>query len=159
MDLNDWLLALHVLSAFAWIAAMVLYTVVIATGWRLTVPSDVVRVFRVSRVGDALIAIGMLGTIIFGIWLALDVDGYEIWDGWIIAALILWLVAAALGGQVGKVYNGARDRAKALVDGGRDAPSSELSAMLRSQHGVVLHGLMILVVLVLLVVMIYKPGA
>jgi len=159
VDLNDWLLALHVLSAFAWIAAMVLYTVVIATGWRLTVPSDVVRVFRVSRVGDALIAIGMLGTIIFGIWLALDVDGYEIWDGWIIAALILWLVAAALGGQVGKVYNGARDRAKALVDGGRDAPSSELSAMLRSQHGVVLHGLMILVVLVLLVVMIYKPGA
>ena len=159
MDLNDWLLALHVLSAFAWIAAMVLYTVVIATGWRLTVPSDVVRVFRVSRVGDALIAIGMLGTIIFGIWLALDVDGYEIWDGWIIAALILWLVAAAVGGQVGKVYNGARDRAKALVDGGRDAPSSELSAMLRSQHGVVLHGLMILVVLVLLVVMIYKPGA
>jgi len=159
VDLNDWLLALHVLSAFAWIAAMVLYTVVIATGWRLTVPSDVVRVFRVSRVGDALIAIGLLGTIIFGIWLALDVDAYEIWDGWIIAALILWLVAAALGGQVGKVYNGARDRAKALVDGGRDAPSSELSAMLRSQHGVVLHGLMILVVLVLLVVMIYKPGA
>jgi len=159
VDLNDWLLALHVLSAFAWIAAMVLYTVVIATGWRLTVPSDVVRVFRVSRVGDALIAIGMLGTIIFGIWLALDVDGYEIWDGWIIAALILWLVAAALGGQVGKVYNGARDRAKALVDEGRDAPSPELTAMLRSQRGAVLHGLLVLVVLALLVVMIYKPGA
>ena len=159
MDLNDWLLALHVLSAFAWIAAMVLYTVVIATGWRLTVPSDVVRVFRVSRVGDALIAIGMLGTIIFGIWLALDVDGYEIWDGWIIAALILWLVAAALGGQVGKVYNGARDRARALVDEGRDASSPELSAMLRSQRGLFFHVLSILIVLALLTVMIYKPGA
>lgn len=159
MELTDWLLALHVLSAFAWISALVVYTVVIVAGWRLTVPSDVVRMFRVSRVGDALIAVGMLGTIIFGIWLALDVDGYEIWDGWIIAALALWLVAAAVGGRVGKVYNGARDRAVALVDEGRDAPSSELSAMLRSQRGVVLHAIMILVVLAILVVMIYKPGA
>jgi uncharacterized membrane protein len=159
VGLTDWLIALHVLSAFAWIAALVVYTVVIVAGWRLTVPSDVVRMFRVSRVGDALIAIGMLGTIVFGIWLALDVDGYEIWDGWIIAALILWLVAGAVGGRVGKVYNGARDRAVALVDEGRDAPSSELSAMLRSQSGVVLHAIMILVVLAILVVMIYKPGA
>jgi uncharacterized membrane protein len=159
VGLTDWLLALHVLSAFAWIAALVVYSVVIVAGWRLTVPSDVVRMFRVSRVGDALIAVGMLGTIVFGIWLALDVDGYEIWDGWIIAALALWLVAAAVGGRVGKVYNGARDRAVALVDEGRDAPSSELSAMLRSQRGVVLHAIMILVVLAILVVMIYKPGA
>jgi uncharacterized membrane protein len=157
VGLYDWLLALHVLSAFAWIAALVLYTVVIVAGWRLTVPSDVVRMFRVSRVGDALIAVGMLGTIIFGIWLALD--EYEIWDGWIIAALVLWLVAAAVGGRVGKVFNGARDRAVALVDEGRDAPSSELSAMLRSQRGVVLHALMIVIVLATLVVMIYKPGA
>lgn len=159
MGLTDWLLALHVLAAFAWISALVVYTVVIVAGWRLTVPSDVVRMFRVSRVGDALIAVGMLGTIIFGIWLALDVDGYEIWDGWIIAALILFLVAGAVGGRVGKVYNGARDRAVALVDEGRDAPSPELSAMLRSQRGVVLHVVMILVVLAILVVMIYKPGA
>jgi uncharacterized membrane protein len=159
VELYDWLLALHVLSAFSWIAALVIYTVVIAAGWRLAVPSDVVRMFRVSRVGDALIAVGMTGTIVFGIWLALDVDAYKIWDGWIIAALILWLVAAAVGGQVGKVYNGARDRAKALIDEGRDVPSPELTAMLRSQRGLVLHALMILVVLIILVVMIYKPGA
>ena len=157
MELYDWLLALHVLAAFAWIAALVVYTVVIVAGWGLTVPSDVVRMFRVTRVGDALIAIGMLGTIVFGIWLA--IDEYEIWDGWIIAALVLWLVAGAVGGQLGKVYNGARDRAKALLDEGRDAPSPELNAMLRSQRGLVLHVLMIVVVLALLVIMIYKPGA
>ncbi|MGH3042778.1 MAG: DUF2269 family protein [Gaiellaceae bacterium] len=157
MELYDWLLSLHVLSAFAWVAALVLYTVVIVAGWGLSVPSDVARMFRVTRVGDALIAVGMIGTIVFGIWLA--VDEYQIWDGWIIAALILWLVAGAVGGQVGKVYNGTRDRAKALVDEGRDAPSPELSAMLRSQRSLVLHVLMILVVLALLVVMIYRPGA
>lgn len=157
MELYDWLLALHVLSAFSWVAAMVLYSVVIAAGWRQSVPSDVVRLFRVTRVGDPLVAVGMIGTIFFGVWLALD--EYEIWDGWIIAALALWLVAAAVGGRVGKVYNGARDRARVLVDEGRDDSSPELSAMLRSQRGLVLHALSTLIVLVLLVVMIYKPGA
>ncbi len=157
MELYDWLLALHVLSAFAWISALVVYSVVIAAGRGTSVPSDVVRLFRVVRVGDALIAVGMIGTIVFGIWLALD--EYEIWDGWIIAALILWIVAAAIGGREGRVYNATRDRAKALVDEGRDAPSSELSAMLRSQRGLVLHALMVLVTLAILVVMVYKPGA
>jgi uncharacterized membrane protein len=157
MELTDWLLALHVLSAFAWIAAMVLYTVVIVAARDVTLPSDVVRLFRVTRVGDPLVAVGMIGTIVFGIWLALD--QYEIWDGWIIAALALWLVAAAVGGRVGKVYNGARDRARALVDEGRDSASPELGAMLRSQRGLVLHFLSVLIVLALLIVMIYKPGA
>lgn len=157
MELYDWLLALHVLSAFSWIAAMVLYSVVIVAGWRQTVPSDVVRLFRVARVGDPLIAVGMLGTIIFGVWLALD--EYEIWDGWIIAALVLWLAAAAVGGRTGKHYNAVRDRANALVAEGRNDPDAELGAALSAQRGIVLHGLSIAITVALLVVMIYKPGA
>jgi uncharacterized membrane protein len=157
VELYDWLLSLHVLSAFSWVAALVVYSVVIAAGWGLSLPSDVVRMFRITRVGDALIAVGMIGTIVFGIWLA--IDEYEIWDGWIIAALVLWLASGAVGGRVGKVYNGARDRANALLAEGRDAPSPELSAMLRSQRGLVLHVVMVLLVVAVLVIMIYKPGA
>ena len=157
MDLTDWLLALHVLAAFAWIAALVVFTVVVVAGRGLTVPSDVVRLFRVSRVGDALIAVGMVGTIVFGLWLAFD--EYEIWDGWIITALVLWLVAGALGGRVGKVYDAARHRAKELVAEGRDESNPELNASLRTQRGLVLHILLVVITLALLVVMIYKPGA
>jgi uncharacterized membrane protein len=157
VELYDWLLSLHVLSAFSWVAALVVYSVVIAAGWGLSLPSDVVRMFRITRVGDALIAVGMIGTIVFGIWLA--IDEYEIWDGWIIAALVLWLASGAVGGRVGKVYNGARDRANALLAEGRDAPSPELSAMIRSQRGLVLHVVMVLLVVAVLVIMIYKPGA
>src|SRR5262245_39375548 len=157
MDLYDWLLALHVLAAFAWIAALVVFTVVVVAGRGLTVPSDVVRLFRVSRVGDALIAVGMIGTIVFGVWLAFD--EYEIWDGWIITALVLWLVAGALGGRVGKVYDAARHRAKELVAEDRDESNPELNAMLRTQRGLVLRILLVVITLALLVVMIYKPGA
>lgn len=157
MGLYDWLLALHVLSAFAWVSALVVYTVVITSGWGASVPSEVARMFRVARVGDALIAIGMIGTIVFGIWLALD--EYEIWDGWIIAALVLWLAAAAVGGRTGKHYNAVRDRANALVAEGRNDPDAELGAALSAQRGIVLHGLSIAITVALLVVMIYKPGA
>ena len=148
---------MHVLSAVAWIAALVVFSVVVVAGRRLSVPSDVARMFSVARAGDALVAVGMIGTIVFGIWLALD--EYEIWDGWIIAALVLWVVAAAVGGRVGKVYNAARDRSRALLAEGRDEPSPELSAILRSPRGAVLHWLMVVVTLALLVIMIYKPGA
>jgi uncharacterized membrane protein len=157
VELTDWIVALHVLSAFAWVSALVVYSVVIAAGREASVPSDVLRLFRVVRVGDALIAVGMIGTIVFGIWLALD--EYEIWDGWIIAALVLWLVAGAVGGRVGKIYNATRDRAQALVDEGADVPSPELGAMLRTRRGLLLHSLMILLTLAILVVMVYKPGA
>jgi hypothetical protein len=118
-----------------------------------------VRLFWVSRAGDVLIAIGMVGTLVFGIWLAIDLDAYHPWDGWIIAALVLWFVAAEVGRRVGAIYDGARQRAKDLVREGNDAPCPELNAMLRSQRGATLHGLLVLVTLVFLVVMIYKPGA
>ena len=80
-------------------------------------PSEAVRLFRIQRVGDVLVAVGSIGVLVFGIWLAIDVDGYEVWDGWVIAALVLWLVMGALGSRTGKLYNAARDRALALSQG------------------------------------------
>jgi len=157
VGLYDWLLALHVLSAFAWVSALVLYSVVLAASWGASIPSDVARMFRVTKVGDVLIAVGMIGTIVFGVWLALD--EYEIWDGWIIAALVLWLAAAATGGRGGKHYNGVRDRANALVAEGRNEPSPELAAGLQSTRGLMFHSATVVITLALLVVMIYKPGA
>jgi hypothetical protein len=159
MGLSDWLLALHVLAAFAWIASLVVYTVVIVAGRRLSVPSDVARLFAVSRSGDALIAVGMIGTIVFGLWLAIDLDAYHPWDGWIIAAVVLWFVAGEVGRRTGAIYDATRQRAKELVREGNDAPSQELNAMLRSQRGATFHGLLVLISIVFLVVMIYKPGA
>ena len=40
---------------------------------------------------------GGLGVIVFGVWLALEVDGYELWDGWIVAAIVLWFVGSGAG--------------------------------------------------------------
>lgn len=159
MSRYDWILFLHVLSAFAVFAAIVVYTFLIVTARSLTVPSDIVRTFRISRIGDALVSVGMIGVLVFGVWLAIDVDGYHIWDGWIVAALVLWAVFGAVGGRTGKVYNAARDRARSLVAEGRDEPSAELNALLRTQTGLVLQVIAIVTALLLLLDMMFKPGA
>jgi len=155
----DWLLFLHVLSGFALVAALVLYTVLIAAAWRKDVPADVARLFRISRVGDVLIVAGSIGVLVFGIWLAIDVDGYEVWDGWVIAALVLWFVLGAVGSRTGKVYDSVRDRARTLVQEGSNAPSAELRAMVQDRRGLWLHIGGVLTVLLLFIDMIFKPGA
>lgn len=159
MSFYDWLLALHVLAAGTLVSALVLYSVVIATGWTLALPSEVSRMFRLSRAGDAAFAVGSIGTIVLGIWLAIDADEYQVWDGWVIAALVLWALAMETGRRTGDHYNAARDRARALVAEGRDAPDSELGALVRSSRGLAFHAATLVLVVALLVVMIYKPGA
>ena len=90
----DWLLFLHVLSAFALFA-----TVVVFSAFALGMAAD----SRLLAVGNGLWNVGGLGTLVLGIWLALYLDNYEIWDGWIITALVLFAIATELGrrAQVG----------------------------------------------------------
>jgi hypothetical protein len=98
----DWLLFLHVASAFALISAVVLASVLLVVVRNRDVPSEVARLFRLTRLGDMLGGVGSVGALVFGIWLAIDVTGYELWDGWIIAALVLWVVMGAFGSRTGK---------------------------------------------------------
>ena len=76
----DFLLLAHVFAAFAVLAMVVMYTAFVRGD-----PASRTAVF----VAQVLDGIGGAGTLIFGVWLALYLDGYELWDGWIIAALVL----------------------------------------------------------------------
>ncbi len=159
MDLSDWLLALHLLAAFALVAAQVLFTVLIVSSWNLDVPSQVARMNPVGKIGTVLVSVGGLGVLVFGIWLAFAKDSYAIWDFWILAAIVLWAIATGVGAREGRIYNAAGIRAKELVDAGNDAPSPELSAMLRNPIALRMHILVLVVILLLLLDMIFKPFA
>ena len=133
----DWLLFLHVLSAFALFG-----TVVIFSAFALGTATD----SRLLAVANGLWNVGGLGTLVLGIWLALYVDGYEIWDGWIITAIVLFAIATELGRRAQLGYTPAAGGRGGAATAG--APPAALMHWLRS-----------LVILALLVVMIYKPGA
>jgi uncharacterized membrane protein len=111
------------------------------------------------KVGNATIGIGMGGTIILGIYLAFALDGYAIWDGWILAALVLWIIGAALGRQVEEAYRQGPRKALELKGAGETGPNAELLALNRTSRGVLLHALTSVVLLLIIIDMIWKPGA
>jgi hypothetical protein len=159
VSFDEWVLALHVLSAFAYVAGIVVFWVLIVAVRRADTPEDTIRMEPVVKVGNAAIGIGAGGTIILGIWLAFSYGGYDIWDGWIIAALVLWVVAAAVGSRTGNEYMQGMRKAQELQTAGQSGPSAELIALNRTSNGVLLHALASLVVLLILITMIWKPGA
>jgi hypothetical protein len=134
VSLYDWLLFLHVAAAFSLVAGVVAYGVVVLGGsW------DVAR-RALALPALALWNAGGVGVLVLGIALAIEVDAYEVWDGWILAAIVLWFVASAAGGQLSREV---RDE-KAALDLG--------AARMR-------FAVMSLATAVLLVDMIFKPGA
>jgi len=137
VDRYEWLLFLHVTGAFAVVATVVVYgAVVVGAG----APAQLLRGF--VRLGSVLFMIGAVLTLVFGIWLAIDVDQYELWDGWIIAALVLWVVAGAV-----------EQRFRRTLDRGTEAQGTT-----RARDARMMYGLLAAVVLAFLLLMITKPG-
>ena len=159
MSFDDWILALHVLSAFAFVAGVILFWVLIVAVRKTDTPDETIRMEPIVKVGNAATGIGAGGTLIFGIWLAFSVGGYDIWDPWIIVALVLWAVAGAIGQRTGVEYTAGMTKAKELQAGGQTGPSAELLAVNRTQRGLWLHTAGSIVLLLILIDMIWKPGA
>lgn len=132
----DFLLFVHVLSAFFLVAMTVMYTSYVFGG-----PTPGRSVF----VAQALDGIGGAGTIIFGVWLALYVDGYGILDGWIIVAIVLWALSAETGRRAHTGLVGAKP-------GGAEVTMSREDVI---RWHLIRTGLIVL----LLADMIFKPGA
>jgi uncharacterized membrane protein len=159
VSFDDWVLALHVLSAFSLVAGIVLFWVLIVVGRRIDTPADTLRLGPIAKVGNVTVGAGLGGTIVFGVWLAFSFGGYDIWDGWILAALVLWFVGAGLGRRTGEAYLEGPRKAQELEEAGQTGPNPELLALNRTQTGLLMQTLTSLVVLAIIIDMIWKPGA
>ena len=137
----DWLLFFHVLSAFLLVGALTYFwALVLATRPGRNMFSGATSL-TLARPASIAVMIGVAGTLIFGVWLAIDVDGYEVWDGWILASLVLWVIGAGAGERSGR----------ALTPVGDVYPNW--------RRGVLLHTVASVAALVILILMIWKPGA
>jgi hypothetical protein len=159
VSFDDWALAVHVLSAFAYVGGVVLFWALVVAVRMEDTPEGTIRMEPIVKVGNAAVGIGAVGTLVLGIWLAFSVGSYAIWDFWIIAALVLWAVSGALGQRTGAAYMQGMNKAKELEKAGQAGPSSELLALNRTSSGVVLHSLVSVAALLLLLDMIFKPWA
>jgi uncharacterized membrane protein len=159
VSFDDWVLALHLLSAFAYVAGMIVFWVLIVAVRKTDTPGGTIRMAPVVKVGTIATGVGAVGTIVFGLWLTFSVGGYRIWDFWIIAALVLWAIAGGLGGRTGKAYMEGMTKAQELEAAGQTGPNAELLELNRTQTGLLLHTASSIALLLLLIDMIWKPGA
>jgi Predicted integral membrane protein (DUF2269) len=159
MSLDDWILALHLIAAAAMIGAVTLFWIVVVALRSTDTPEPTVALNRVAVAGAVAIGIGTAGTLLFGIWLAISLDEYEVWDGWVIAAIVLWVIGSATGQRSGVVYSKPAERARELLAAGQTGPSQELATLSRTSTGLVLHAVTTLAVILILIDMIWKPGA
>ena len=137
MGLYDWLLFLHVLSAFVVVGALVvLWGLVLGT--RAEPAFDGAAAGSIGKGAGIAVGAGLVATLIFGIWLAVEVEGYGLLDGWILASLILWAFSGFAGDRAGRAA-------------GRGPEGRRTWIRLQAVNS--------FVVLLILALMIWKPGA
>jgi uncharacterized membrane protein len=157
VDRYQWLLVFHVAGAFMVLGGAMMAAIFNIAALRRERPSEVVVLFRLTRFAVTSITVGMVVALAFGLWLVSDAD-YGWGQTWIVVALILWVAANAIGGIGGRRDTRTREFAEQLTASG-DQPSAELRARLRDPVSLALSWGSGLVVIAILGLMIWKPGA
>lgn len=136
VELYDWLLALHVISAFGILAGVVAsWTLVLATRARILGPAEA---GRFGGIAGPMTAASAGLALVFGVWLVIDVDAYEILDAWILVPIVLWAIMQVTGPLAGRAF--------------REGPSGR-------RRGISLLALNTAFATIILILMIWKPGA
>ena len=159
MSFEDWIFSLHLLSAATLVGALVMSWIVVVALRSADTPDATLSLNRVAMVGTAAIVVGLVGAIGFGIWLAILRDTFRVWDGWVIAAIVLWGVAAVALVRSFVEYAKPAKNARALLASGETGPSTVLTALNRTSTGLLLRALASAAVVLIVIDMIWKPGA
>jgi uncharacterized membrane protein len=157
VDLSQWLLALHVTGAFLLLGGGVLAAAFNVSAQRSERPSEIALFLGLTRIAVVAIAVGALLTIVIGLWLVSD-QGFSLTQAWLALSLLLW-IAAVWAGQVG----GKRDRETRLLaerlSTETNLATPELRARLRDPRTLSLSYGSGLALVVVLALMIWKPGS
>ena len=157
MDRYHWLLVFHMTGVFLILGGAAFGGILNVAALRRERPSEIVVLFRFVRIAVRAISLGMVLTLVFGLWLVGDLDFVKWSNTWVILALILWVVANALGGAGGRREKETRKLAERLAAEG-DGRSAELRARMRDRLTLALSWGSGIVVIAILALMIWKPG-
>jgi len=153
----DWLLLIHLLGAFCFLSGSIVAGILHAAATRRDRPSEVALLLGLVRPMVAVVGAGSIVVLVFGVWLARDA-GYGVSDGWVVAAIALWAVSNALAGPAGKSLRQARELAERLAANGNH-PSEELHRAVADRRALIFNYTSFLLLIVILVLMVFKPGS
>ncbi len=159
MSFQDWIFALHLLTAATLVGSLVMSWIVVVALSSVETADETLNLNRVAQVGTATTVVGLAGTIAFGLWLAILHDAFHVWDGWVIVAILLWAIATMALLRSFVEYAKPAERARALVASGQTGASADLAALNRTRTGLLLRALASAAVVLIVIDMIWKPGA
>jgi uncharacterized membrane protein len=144
----------HLLGAFVFVAGFVLTGVAFERARRRSDPTEIALLLGLGRAGVMLVGVGGLLILVFGLWLVhLGHWGYG--AGWVDAAILLYVIALALGGIGGQHPKQARQLAVRL--GAQGEPiSDELRTLLDDRVSRLANYGSAVIVLAILAIMVFK---
>jgi hypothetical protein len=156
---EDWIFSLHLLFAATLVGSLVMTWIVVVAMYSIDTAGATLNLNRVAIVGSGGIVTGLVGVISFGIWLAILRDAFQVWDGWVIGAIVLWAIATMAVLRSFVEYAKPVAKARALIASGEVGPNAELRALNKTSTGLLLRGLASIAVVLIVIDMIWKPGA
>lgn len=159
MTFQSWIFSIHLLFAATLVGGLVMSWILVVASRSVDEAAATLNFNRVAMVAVAATALGLLGTIVLGLWTAILRPQFHPWDGWVIGAIVLWGIAsAALAGSFVE-YRKPAEKARELIAAGHAGPSAELVALQRTLTGLALRVLASVAIVLIVIDMVYKPGA
>jgi hypothetical protein len=159
MTFEDWIFSIHLLFAATLVGSLVMSWIVVVSMRTADTPDATLSLHRVGIVATGATILGLVGVITLGIWLAILRVDFHPWDGWVIGAIVLWSIATAAMLRSFVEYAKPVEKAKALVSSGQTGASAELTALNRTSTGLLLRALGSAAIVLIVIDMIWKPGA
>jgi hypothetical protein len=159
MTFEDWIFSIHLLFAATLVGSLVMSWIVVVSMRTADTPAATLSLHRVAMVATGATIVGLVGVITFGIWLAVLRIEFHPWDGWVIGAIVLWSLATIALLRSFVEYAKPVEKARALVASGQSGSSRELTALNRTSTGLFLRVLASAAIVLIVVDMIWKPGA
>jgi uncharacterized membrane protein len=147
----------HITAAFLLVGGSVAAGILSVLAIRAERPSDTAYLLGLVRVTLPVIYIGVLGSLVFGLWLWHELH-FSFGALWIWLSLVLWVATNALGGMGGRHQERSRALAEQVAASG-DASTPELRALLHDRKGNALSWLAGAATIGILALMIWKPGS
>jgi uncharacterized membrane protein len=147
----------HLLGAFALIAGTVVAGVAFESARRRQAPAEIALLLGLSRIGVALVGAGTLLVLAFGLWLV-ELGRWDYGTGWIEAALVLLALTILLGAAGGRRPKQARRLAVRIRDD-QSTDTKQLRALLDDRATAAANYVSALLLLAIIVLMVFKPGA
>lgn len=153
--MDDVALFIHLVGVLLFVAGIVLAGAAFETARGRDRPAEIALLLGLARIGVLLVAFGGAVLLGFGLWLVY-LEHFSYGDGWIDAALALYLVALVLGGLGGQRPKQARVLATRLA--AEQLPATgELRALLDDRLSRGANCASLVIVLGILALMVFKP--